>query len=126
MRGTCFAYRREAGFRRQQGIFGADDHAPFGGLGGFLPEIAAGITGQMNVQVDQAGHHGLGAEIDDRGIGVRHRFRTLPDFGNLAVADDDGRWSAGRRGGIGQQIADANDLVLGHGSGGDHRQRQSG
>ena len=125
LRGSRFAHGGETGLRGDQGIFGANDHAPFGGLGGFLPEIAAGIAGQMDVQVDQAGHHRLGGEIDDGGTGFGHRFGAKPDFGNLAVADDERRGTAGLRGGIGQQIADADDLILRDGTGRQYCQRQS-
>ena len=125
LRGTRLSHGGESRLCGQERIFRADDHTPFGRFGGCLPEIAAGVAGQMHVQVDQAGHDRLGAEIDDGGIGVGHRFGSAPDFGNLAVADDDGRRPAGRRGCIGQQVADANDLVLGAGACRHHRQRQS-
>ena len=71
----------------------------------------------MDVQIDQAWHDGLGRKIDDIGTGVARRIRPAPDFGNLAIADDDRRWAAGGRCGIGQQIAYANDLVLSDGIG---------
>ena len=112
LRGSGFAYRGETRFGRDQCVFGTDNDAPFRRFGGFSPEIATRITGQMNVQVDQAGHHGLVGEVDDFCRSVGSRIRADPDFGNLAFADEDRGRTGWLSGCIGQQTAYANDLLL--------------
>ncbi len=114
-----FAHGGKAGARGDQGVLGADDHAPFVRLGRFLPEIAARIAGQVGVEVNQAGQHGFGREVDFA-VGCdasRKGAIAGGDRDDLAIGDDNG----GRAAWLAACIGDHAACTDRHGFGGERR-----
>ena len=107
--GARLPHGGEAGLHGFQRIFHAHDHAPFARFGRFLPEIAARIAGQMHMCVDQAGQHGLVAEVDDVVAGGRS-VDPGGDRDDFAVLDQHRGRTHGVGRGIGDQIADKDRL----------------
>ena len=99
LRAAGLAHGGEPGQRGQAGVLRAQHHAPFFGLGRFLPEIAAGIAGQMDVQVNQAGQHGLFGQMD-HGCAFGRGQKSVLDAHDLAIGDDDRCRSARLTGGV--------------------------
>ncbi len=81
LRTARLAHGGEARERGQARILGPQDHAPFVGFDRLAPVIAAGIAGQVDVQIDQPGHHRLARKVDRR--------RALGRFGPAAFDADD-------------------------------------
>ncbi len=90
LRAPRFAHRGEAGTQCLGRVLGAHDDAPFLRLDRILPEIAARIAGQMDMQVDQPRDHGHGFEPDHLGPGGRWIPAAL-HADDAAIGDDDRR-----------------------------------
>ena len=105
------AHGGEPGERGEPRVLGPDHNAPFLGLHGLLPEIPARIAGEVGVEVDQAGQHGLALEVD-LAVGL-HRSVAGGDAGDPAIGDKDRRRAARFAGGIGDDRAGADRDGLG-------------
>ena len=88
------AHGGEAGARGQQRVLDADDRRQLVGIDRLAPERRAGIAGQMDVGVDQAGQHGARRACRRRS---RRPARSRPArCGDAAVLDDHRRGPARR------------------------------
>lgn len=110
---------------RDAGVFDADDDAPFVGIDRFAAIIAAGVAGQVDVEVDEAGEQGLVAEVDDRGIGRRGRA-ALDDRDDAVVGDGDGRGAERGLVGVGYDAPGVDDGGLRVGRAAHERERRRG
>ncbi len=90
LRRSCLADRGEAGPNGGERVLDAKDDAPFVGLYRVLPEIAAGIAGEVDVKVDQAGQHRLVAELDRPRAG-RGGLDAVDDADDAPVGDGNRR-----------------------------------
>ena len=61
----------EAGERGDAGVLDAEQGHPFVAVDRLVAKVAAGIAGEMDVHVDQAGQHGLARQVDEPGAGGR-------------------------------------------------------
>ena len=77
-------------------------------------EIAAGITGQMNVEIDKSGYHGLVGKVYDA-IGLERVGRAFCDVLDPAVFDQDDGWTGWATRRVRNKIADQNGLRAGQG-----------
>ena len=118
-----FAHGREPGKRRQAGILGADDDIPFIGLDCALPEIAARIAGQVDMQVDHSGYHGLVFQIDRDHL-CRGCSEAVGNADDLPVGDRYRGWPTRLAFGIDDKRARVDDSGIGQRRRGAHRPRQ--
>ena len=82
------AHGGEPGQRGDPRVLGADDGRVFFGVDGALTVVAPRIASQVDMQVDQAGQHGLVGKVDHADLAGR---RVVPflDRDDPAVADRD-------------------------------------
>jgi hypothetical protein len=85
--GAHVALGGEAGEEVGFGLRGGDEGALRDGFHDGLEGLVAGVQEEVNVSVDEAGHQGGRAEVDDGG--VRGMRDVLADFGDLVAGDED-------------------------------------
>ena len=125
LRAPRLAHGGEARAQRLRGVLRANDHAPFLGLDRVLPEIAAGVAGQMDVQVDQTRHHGHALEPHRFGT-RRGRVPAALDADDAAIGDRDRRRASRLAVGIGDDIAGMDHCRVGQSGGGGQGNGQCG
>ena len=119
------AHRGEPRAQRNAGVLHPDDDAPFVGIDRLAAIIAAGIAGQVDVEVDEAGEQCPVAEVDD--LGARGRWRpACVDRDDAVVGDGHGRGAERRLVGIDDHAAGVDDGGLGIGLAAKQRQRRRG
>ena len=103
-RAAQIAHGGEAGLCRDAGVLQAIGHREFGAIDGFAPERRAGISGEVNVAIDQPRAEGAAGLVDDPRAGRDGRAGRV-DGGDAAIGDDDRAWAERRLGGIGDDVA---------------------
>ena len=97
LRRPRLANRSETCLHRKRGILDAHDYTPLVGINRLVTEIPAGVTGQMDVEIDKAGKDGFGRKVYNNIRSIRD-IVAAPDFFDLAVFNhDDGRPRRARR-----------------------------
>ena len=114
------ADRGEAGEGGDPRVLGADQGRPFVGIDRLVAKVAAGIAGEMDVHVDEAGQDGLAGQVDEPGAGGG-RGKPGRDGGDPAVGDGDGRRAGGGPRRVGDEVAGMDDHRLGGGGRGGER-----
>ena len=85
--GAHVALGGEAGEEVGFGLRGGDEGALRDGLHDGLEGLVAGVEEEVDVGVDETGHQGGGAEVDDGGVcGMGD---VLADFGDAVAGDED-------------------------------------
>jgi hypothetical protein len=95
------AHRCEPRARGQQCVLDPDDRGELVGIDRPAPERRSRIAGQMDVGIDQPGHHGAAAHVD-HGRSGRRRCARL-DAADAAVLDDHRRGPERRLGRVDDQ-----------------------
>jgi hypothetical protein len=114
LRASRLAHGGEPGERGQPRVLGPDDHAPLLGLDGFLPEIAARIAGQVDVEIDEAGDQRLARQVHHRRP-RRAIDEPVLDADDPPVGDGHGRLPARRAGRVDHHRVGMDDHGFGKG-----------